>query len=357
MGELIMFNNIYQGKKVLLTGHTGFKGSWLSLWLKKLGAEVVGFGHAPRTTPNHHFLLRPEQECVAKFYKGYDLLDYNVIARTIKKEKPDIVFHLAAKAIVARTFSEPKETLENNIMATINLLEACRLNNVKGVVAITTDKVYADMNWIYGYREEGDKLEGIDPYSASKVCCEHVIQCYRKSFGLNIAVARAGNVIGGGDWSEKRLIPDIVRAAVKGGKVIIHTPDATRPFQHVLDALYGYLLLGQKMLEGENVSTEFNFGPTEDISVLDVLKIAKKIWPAVKWEVDATPTHPHMTYLLKLDSTRAKKILGWVPLYGIAEAIEQTMEWYKAYYQKGEVQSGININSYETALEDKVNGM
>lgn len=351
-----MFNSVYKGKRVLVTGHAGFCGSWLSLWLKKLGAEVIGFGHPPRTKPNHHYLLRPEQaNLLTKFYKGHDLLDYTVIAQTVKRERPDIVFHLAAKAIVARTFSEPKETFENNIMATVNLLEACRQWGVKGIVAVTTDKVYADQNWIYGYREEGDKLGGVDPYSASKVCCEHVIECYRKSFGMNIAVARAGNVIGGGDWSEKRLIPDIIRATVKGENVIIHTPNATRPFQYVLDALYGYLLLGQKILEGEDVNGVFNFGPTEDISVLEILKIAKKIWSEVEWEIDEAPTHPHMTYLLKLDSTKARKELDWKPILSTIRAVEWTIGWYRNYYQAGKVSSESNIALYEGGI--RTNGM
>lgn len=350
-----MFSGVYKGKKVLVTGHAGFCGSWLSLWLKKLGAEVIGFGHPPRTVPNHYYILHPQEVFLARFNKGHDLLDYAVIHRTIKKEKPDIVFHIAAKAIVARTFSEPKETFENNIMATVNLLEACRLENVRGIVDVTTDKVYADMNWIYGYREEGDKLGGIDPYSASKVCCEHVIQSYRESFGMNIAVARAGNVIGGGDWSEKRLIPDIVRATAKGEKVIIHTPNATRPFQHVLDALYGYLLLGQKILEGEDVNEEFNFGPTEDISVLEILKIAKKIWPEVEWEIDEASVHPYMIYLLKLDSTKAKRVLSWSPLLSISRAVEWTIGWYRNYYQKEKVSSEDNITTYEKGIQR--NGM
>jgi len=217
MEDLVMFE-IYEGKKVLVTGHCGFKGVWACRWLKVLGAEVIGYGHQPNTEPSHHRLLMLNIEDVV----GYDLLDYSFLEWVIKESKPDLVIHLAAKAIVARTFTEPRETFENNIMGAVNILEACRLTpSVKGIVFITTDKVYSDENWAWGYREN-DKLGGIDPYSASKVCCETVIECYRKSFGLNIATARAGNVIGGGDWSYKRLIPDIVRATAKGEPVVIH---------------------------------------------------------------------------------------------------------------------------------------
>lgn len=340
-----MFNDIYRGKRVLVTGHAGFCGSWLCFWLKKLGAEVVGYGHAPRTAPNHFSLLNKGQ-----FVFERDLLSNDLLDATMKKAKPDLVIHLAAKAIVARTFTEPRETFENNIMGAVNVLETCRQTpSVRGVIAITSDKVYANKEWNWGYREN-DGLGGDDPYSISKVCVEHVITCYRKSFGMNIATARAGNIIGGGDWSEKRLIPDIVRAAAKGEKSIIHTPSATRPFQHVLEALQGYLLLGQHILEGKDVNGAYNFGPTEDISVLEILQIAKGVWGQIDWEIDDTPTHQFMVYLLKIDSTKSKKELGWESMWNIRETVGKTIQWYKAYYEAGNVTSSIDIDAYEEKL-------
>ena len=341
-----MFNGIYEGKRVLVTGAFGYKGSWACHWLKRLGAEVIGYGHPPNTEPSHHSLLNKEDVV------GSDLLNYSFLEWVIKESKPDLVIHLAAKAIVARTFTEPRETFENNVMGAVNILEACRLiPSVKGIVFITTDKVYSDENWAWGYREN-DKLGGIDPYSASKVCCETVIECYRRSFGLNIATARAGNVIGGGDWSYKRLIPDIVRATSKGETVVIHTPNATRPFQHVLDALYGYLLLGEQILKGNDVNRAWNFGPDESMSVLQVLETAKEVWPEVKWEVNEAETHRFMVYLLKLDSTESHNILGWKPMWNIGQAVRKTIAWYRRYYADGFIESENNIRSYERKMSN-----
>ena len=327
---------IYKGKKVLVTGCCGFKGSWLCRWLEHLGAKVTGFGHLPSTIPSHHALL------AAPFPEIQDILGMD----DLYGHKPDLVIHLAAKAIVARTFTEPKETFENNVMGAVNILEACRLTpSVKGIVFITTDKVYRDENWEWGYREN-DKLDGIDPYSASKVCCEHVIQCYRKSFGLNIATARAGNVVGGADWSFKRLLPDIVRATAKGEKVVVHTPNATRPFQHVLDALYGYLLLGEQILKGNDVNRSWNFGPTGSMTVLQVLETAKEVWPEVEWEINEAETHPFMVYLLKLDSTESRKLLGWEPRWNMKYAVARSIRWYKEFYQTGKVLTTEDIEDY-----------
>ena len=339
----VMFSGIYKGKKVLVTGHCGFKGSWLCFWLKRLGAEVIGYGHPPNTESNHYTLLgNPPMED-----RNCDLLDWYGLQVEIVQFQPDLVIHLAAKAIVARTFTEPRGTFENNVMGAVNILEACRqCPSVKGIVMITTDKIYENREWNYAYREV-DELGGIDPYSASKVCVEQVIRCYRESFGMNIATARAGNVIGGGDWSYKRLIPDIVRAASKGEKVIVHTPNATRPFQHVLEALSGYLLLGQKILQGENVNRAWNFGPEGEMTVLEVLQIAHDVWPAVQWEVDSTPTHPFMQYLLKIDSTESRKLLGWKPVWDMEQAVAQAILWYREYYEEGNIMTGEDIDEYE----------
>jgi CDP-glucose 4,6-dehydratase len=334
---------IYEGKRVMVTGHAGFKGSWLCEWLKKLGAEVIGYGHPPNTDLNHYELINPIDP-INIFWA--DLLNRDLLGLATDRQ-PDLIIHLAAKAIVAKTFDEPRETFENNVMGAVNILEAARqCESVKGVVMITTDKIYENREWNYAYREV-DGLGGSDPYSASKVCVESVIRCYRESFGMKIATARAGNVIGGGDWSYKRLIPDIVRAASKGEVTVIHTPNATRPFQHVLEALSGYLLLGQKMLEGEDVNRAWNFGPDGEMSVERVLEIANGVWPKVKWEVDETPTHPFMQYKLKIDSTESRMLLGWNPKWDMKRAVWQTIHWYRQYYENGNVCSKMDIEDYE----------
>jgi CDP-glucose 4,6-dehydratase len=340
------FEEIYKGKKVLLTGDTGFKGSWMRLWLEKLGAEVCGYSLPPATQPNHYELLYGKA-----FPRGCDILDIGMLGKVMREFRPDIVFHLAANAVVAKTFEDPRGTFNVNVMGSVNVLEAVRQNpGVKGVVMIVTDKVYESREWNYAYRE-CDELGGLDPYSASKVCVEHVIKCYRNSFGMNIASARAGNVIGGGDWTYARLIPDIVRAASKGEKVQVHTPEATRPFQHVLDALSGYLLLGQAILDGRDVGRAWNFGPTDSLSVLEVLELAKLIWPQVDWEVDNEPTHPHMVYLLKIDSTESKKLLGWKPIWDMQHAVMMSVLWYKVYYETGDVITSYDIRDYEEGME------
>jgi len=340
----LMFGDIYKGKRVLITGHCGFKSSWLGLWLKNLGATVMGISHPPRSDPNHYKLLGLHDMLEKDIHS-----DISFVAE-INSLFPDLLIHLAAKAIVPKAFDEPEQTFFHNVMGTVHILELCRqCPSIKGVVVITTDKVYEDKNWNWGYRET-DKLGGKGPYSASKVCIEQVINCYRESYGLNIAAARAGNVIGGGDWSYKRLIPDIVRATSKGEKVIIHTPNATRPWQHVLEPLKGYLILGQKILQGENVNRAWNFGPEGEVNVRKVLEIAQGIWPRIKYEVDNIPTHPHMVYLLKLDSTEAKKVLGWKPVWSIQQAVEKTIQWYKSFYEKGLVTTGTDILNYEEEI-------
>ena len=336
---------IYKDKRVLLTGDTGFKGGWMKFWLEKLGAIVCGYSLPPATTPNHYELLFGKA-----FPRGCDILDVAMLGKVVREFHPDIVFHLAANAVVAKTFEDPQGTFNVNVMGSVNVLEVCRQNpGIKGVVMIVTDKVYESREWNYAYRE-CDELGGLDPYSASKVCVEHVIKCYRNSFGMNIASARAGNVIGGGDWTYARLIPDIVRAASKGEKVQVHTPNATRPWQHVLEALSGYLLLGKHILEGKDVNRAWNFGPEGEMSVMKVLKVAKSVWPAVDWEVDNVPTHPHMVYLLKIDSTESKKILGWRPVWEMEQAVEWSIMWYKAYYEGGIITTDWDVERYEEGM-------
>jgi CDP-glucose 4,6-dehydratase len=332
--------DIYKGKTVLVTGACGIKGSWLCLWLKRLGAEVIGFGHIPGDFPNHHALIEGDPPQIQDMVCMDDMYGY----------EPDLIFHLASKTVVNLSFKQPREYFESNIMSAVNLLEAARnCPSVKGIVMVTTDKVYLDKKWEWGYREN-DELGGDNPYSSSKVCVEHIINSYRKCFNMNIATARAGNVVCGGDFTVDRLIPDIVKATSKGEKVMIHTPNSTRPFQHVLEALSGYLLLGQHILEGKNVNEAFNFGPDgEAISVMDIVRIAKEVWPEVEYEVDNAPTHPFTIYRLRLDSTKAKG-LGWRPVWGMEEAVWRAIGWYRAYYEDGQIMTNQDIDDYEEEM-------
>lgn len=348
-------HDCYKGKRVLVTGHTGFKGSWLAYWLTKMGAEVYGFGRLPHTYPNHHSITNHDNWKLHGQYYGDLVSEWRHVTERFSTWQPDIVFHLAANAIVAKTFDEPRETFESNVMGAVNILEACRLTpSVKAVVMITTDKVYSNKEWKWGYREN-DELGGLDPYSASKVCVEHVIECYRSQFFPNIATARAGNVIGGGDWAYKRLIPDIVRATVEGKPVEIHTPYATRPWQHVLEPLYGYLLLGKKLLDGnhntlDNFNRAWNFGPEGEMTVLDVLDVAHRVWAKIEYVVKEEETHPSMVTLLKIDSTEARNVLGWKPRWDMEHAVGRAIRWYREFYEEGKVITDEQIRDYEEGL-------
>jgi CDP-glucose 4,6-dehydratase len=340
-------SDTYRGRKILVTGFAGVKGVWLCHWLKRLQADVIGMGRYPATTPNHYDLLGNE------YHKDEmrDLRNYENVRFAIDSNKPDLIFHLASKTVVNLSFEQPREYFESNIMSAVNLLEAARnCPSVKGIVAITTDKTYFDKKWDWGYREN-DELGGDNPYAASKVCVEHIINSYRTCFGLNIAVARAGNVVCGGDWTYGRLIPDIVKATSKGEKVMIHTPDTTRPFQFVLEALSGYLLLGQSILEGKDVNEAFNFGPDSDqITVMDILKISKKVWPEIEWEIDNAPTHISTIYKLRLDSTKARTVLGWRSRWTTEEAVRRAIEWYRAFYSDGQIRTNKDIDDYEEEM-------
>ena len=336
------FNDIYKGRTVLVTGHTGFKGSWLSLWLSMLGAKVIGYSLPPSTEPNHYELLKLWERI--SLFSVFDNIGTERVP--VLPGDPEIVFHLAAMAIPVKSFDNPPEVIRSNVLGTANILEACRrCKSVKAVVMITTDKVYESKEWGWGYREN-DNLGGDDPYSMSKVCAEHVIRCYRKQFLPQIATARAGNVIGGGDWTYMRLIPDIARATAEGRPVEIYTPRATRPWQHVLEPLSGYLRLGQLLFEGNDVASEWNFGPEGEMTVLEIVEEAKKAWGKVEYVIHEKETHPSMTRLLKLDSTRSKKELGWEPRWNMRMGVWMAMNWYKNYYEKGQINSEEDIDSY-----------
>jgi CDP-glucose 4,6-dehydratase len=342
-----MFSGIYSGRRVLITGQTGFKGSWLTFWLNKLGAKVMGISRHPPTTPCHYEILGLRdkiQDIRADLRYGRDMRE---IQTEMDEFKPEIVFHLAAQAIVAKTFGDPQGTFEGNIMGALNLLDICRYaKSVKAFVMVTTDKVYEEKPIDRGFNEF-DELGALDPYSASKVCVEIISRCYQTQYFPMLAVARAGNVIGGGDWAYKRLIPDIVRAAIRGESVDIHTPYATRPWQHVLEPLMAYLMLGERLLMGDGEATgPWNFGPDESISVLEVMKIAAEQWPKIKYRISPQEHHPSMIRLLTLDSTKARKRLGWAPVWNIRRAVAETVSWYKCYYENNTIKTDTDIYHY-----------
>ena len=342
------FGDCFQNKRVLITGHTGFKGSWLALWLKELGAKVSGLAMDTETHPNHWDLL---ELCCDD--TRVDLRDALNVKRVIDRNEPEIVFHLAAQPLVRRSYSSPVETWATNVMGTAHVLEACRRTpSVKAVVCVTTDKCYENQEWVWGYREN-DRLCGHDPYSASKAAAELVALSYHRSYCIDpvaplIATARAGNVIGGGDWSEDRLIPDLVRALSENKALEIRMPEATRPWQHVLESLSGYLCLGQALLSGDRAAAEaWNFGPDPEgkAKVSDVLRRFETHWARLKW-CCPEQQQPHETALLNLDSTKARTRLHWKPVWSLDEAIQHTAHWYRAWLEQGQVISGAQLTRY-----------
>lgn len=333
-----MFNNIYSGKKVLVTGHTGFKGSWLTLWLKHLGAEVLGYSLKPNTNPSMFEELKIDGKCRNVFA---DILDEKKLAESFKEFQPDIVFHLAAQPLVRLSYAEPVMTYKTNVIGSLNVLETARkCPAVKAFVNVTTDKCYENKEINRGYRED-EPMGGYDMYSSSKGCVEILSSSFRRSFlqdknAMAMATARAGNVIGGGDWALDRLIPDCVRSINKGIDIEIRNPIAVRPWQHVLEPLSGYLLLGQKLLEeGHKFADGFNFGPNED-SVLTVAEVAKTVTEFYgKGKVFVgEPSSLHEAGLLMLNIEKAEKVLNWTPTLTAKEAIRNTVEWYKHFYAK-----------------------
>lgn len=334
-----MFNNIYSGKKVFLTGHTGFKGSWLAMWLTKLGAEVCGYSLVPNTEPS----MFKELDIASKISQSVigDILDVSKLEKAMFDFQPEIVFHLAAQPLVRLSYAEPILTYKTNVIGTLNVLEAARkCSTVKAFVNVTTDKCYENKEITRGYKED-EPMGGYDMYSSSKGCVEIMSSSYRRSFlqeegTYAMATARAGNVIGGGDWALDRLIPDCVRSINEEKKIEIRNPVAVRPWQHVLEPLSGYLLLGEKLLvEGKKYAEGFNFGPEED-SVLKVVDVAQKVTENYgKGEVVVHKTdNLHEANLLMLNVEKAEKVLGWTPTYTANQAIEKTVEWYKHFYAK-----------------------
>ncbi len=345
-----MFNNIYKNKKVFLTGHTGFKGSWLALWLTRLGAEVCGYSLSPNTNPSMFQKLDIGNK-ISKSIIG-DILDSEKLEKAISDFQPEIMFHLAAQPLVRLSYSEPLLTYQTNVIGTLNVLEAARkCSSVKAFVNVTTDKCYENKEIQRGYRED-DPMGGYDMYSSSKGCVEIMSSSYRRSFlkdGYAMATARAGNVIGGGDWALDRLIPDCIRGINDGIDIEIRNPVAVRPWQHVLEPLSGYLLLGQKLLEdGQKYADGFNFGPNEE-SVLTVAEVAKKVTEFYgKGKVIVGEKSPlHEAGLLMLNIEKAEKILGWTPTYNADDAIKNTVDWYKKFYSNQENMLNFTIKQIE----------
>jgi CDP-glucose 4,6-dehydratase len=328
-------SKFWNGKKVFITGHTGFKGGWTVLWLKKLGAVVKGYALAPNTEPS---LFEISKIAVGIESHIADVRDLDTLKKSMADFEPDIVIHMAAQPLVLESYRDPVETYQTNVMGTVNLFEAVRVcKSVKAVVNVTTDKCYKNNEWVWGYREN-DPMGGYDPYSSSKGCSELVTSAYRQSFfhdetEVSIGTARAGNVIGGGDWSSNRLIPDALRAFKLDEPVIIRNPLATRPWQHVLEPISGYLMLAEKLYSTDNEYAEgWNFGPTSDgnKSVGKVLDYLVAHWPSdVSWVLDEK-VQPHEAQLLMLDISKARERLGWSPRWDLNIAIKKIIEWHDA---------------------------
>ncbi len=333
-----MFNKKFKNKKIIITGHTGFKGSWLTLWLKLLGAKIVGISLNLPSKPSHYGLLNINKKIINI---ELDIRNLKKLKRVFKKYKPDFVFHLAAQPLVKKSYKNPTETFLVNTMGTMNVLES--LKEIKkrfAAVIITSDKSYKNLEIKRGYHEN-DLIGGKDPYSASKGAAELIIQSFCSSYfksdkKRNIAVARAGNVIGGGDWSDDRLIPDCVKSWSNHKKVLIRNPKSTRPWQHVLEALRGYLILALRLYNDNKLHGEpFNFGPknSQNKDVITLVKQMKKNWDKVKWKEVNKQNKLFEAKLLKLNSLKAKKRLNWKPILDFTETIKMTTEWYKNYYE------------------------
>ena len=348
-----MLSDDYGGKRVLVTGHTGFKGSWLCCWLRRLGAEVAGYSLPPVTKPSHHELLAP------KFRQWTaNIGNRAAVDAAFREFRPKVVFHMAAQAIVRQSYRDPVETYESNVMGLVNVLDACRrAESVRAVVAVTSDKCYLNREQASPYREE-DRLGGHDPYSASKACAELIVDSYRKSFldrhGIGLASARAGNVIGGGDWAEDRLVPDLVRALAAGNVLSVRSPEATRPWQHVLDPLGGYLLLGLRLLQGEaSFADAWNFGPDAagNLTVIEILNMLQSYWPNVRYETGSREDQPHEARQLALDSSKARRLLEWRPVWNADQAVRRTADWYRAYSDRQEIVTLMQIEEYSAAMQ------
>ena len=349
----------WRNKRVFLTGHTGFKGSWLSLWLSTLGAEVTGYALAPPTDPSFFNLCGIDQRLNSIIA---DIRDATTLGDTMRQAAPEIIIHMAAQPLVRESYRTPVETYATNVMGTVNLLEAARhCPSVRAIINVTTDKCYENREWVWGYREN-EPLGGYDPYSSSKACSELVTSAYRNSFfspkeysnhTVAVASARAGNVIGGGDWATDRLVPDCIRALLKKEEILIRSPHAIRPWQHVLEPLSGYLLLAQGLVEeGVQFGNAWNFGPPESDArpVVWIVEKICSIWgQSATYRTDGL-SHPHEATYLKLDCSKAHTELGWQPRWGLETALKSIVQWSQAYRDGDDMHafSLRQIEMYET---------
>ena len=357
MENMVTNRNFWLGKRVFLTGHTGFKGSWLALWLTDMGANVHGYALAPPTEPNFFTICK-----LSKYLKSHtvaDIRNADMLIDAMQKASPEIVFHLAAQPLVRYSYKNPIETFSTNVMGTVNLFEAARqTKSIKAIVNVTTDKCYENREWVWPYREN-EAIGGFDPYSSSKACSELVTSAYRRSFfasmNVHLASARAGNVIGGGDWAADRLIPDFLRSLHLNEILTIRSPHATRPWQHVLEPLSGYLSLAEALYtKGESFADAWNFGPDDDdiCTVEWILNQLCSLRNGASWQIDTNP-QMHEAFALKLDSSKAKAQLGWHPRWNLRNAIEKVIEWDTAWQNKFDMTKfSLNqINNYETTNE------
>jgi CDP-glucose 4,6-dehydratase len=352
----------WRGKRVFLTGHTGFKGSWLSLWLHSLGASVTGFSIDVPTSPSLYDVARVSEAMEGETVGG-DVRDHAALAAAMRSGRPEIVIHMAAQSLVRRSFAEPRETYSTNVMGTVNVLDAVRgAEGVRVVLNVTSDKCYENREWEWGYRET-EPMGGFDPYSSSKGCAELVTAAYRRAlFSLagaaRIASARAGNVIGGGDWAEDRLVPDLMRAAMAGERLVVRNLGAVRPWQHVLSPLSGYLALCQALWDSAEHAGAWNFGPPEEDArtVEWVLERIAELWvPGLRWELDAGP-HPHEARYLKLDSSKARARLGWRPPVGLEAALRSSVSWYREFSEGADMRA-VTLGQIEALSCEAVAGV
>jgi len=327
--------DFWKQRRVFLTGHTGFKGGWLATWLLKLGARVTGYALKPETDPSFFTLCGLEKRMESVIG---DIREEESLGRAMERFRPEVVFHLAAQSLVRRSYRNPVQTFATNLMGTVHLLEAVRRTpSVLAAVVVTSDKCYENREWMRGYREE-DPVGGHDPYSASKGCAELAAAAYRRSFFTNdgspgsIATARAGNVIGGGDWAEDRLVPDAIRAVHRGEPLIVRNPGALRPWQHVLEPVAGYLMLAERLYkQGGKWAGAWNFGPREEdvVTVGSLSDMLVKRWGNATWKAAPEADAPHEARCLKLDSSQARQTLGWQPRLTLSETVEMTVDWYR----------------------------
>jgi len=356
-----LFVGAYQGKSVFVTGHTGFKGSWLVTWLHMLGARVTGFSRSPHTNPSHIDLLKFEG--VSEIG---DISDYRQLEEALLRAQPEVIFHLAAQALVIPSYQNPRDTYGTNVMGSLNILEAAKLcSSLKAIVCVTTDKVYENLNREDPYSEK-DILGGYDPYATSKSCTELLIRSHRKSFfptedfnkshHILLAVARAGNVIGGGDWADYRLIPDLVKAASRREVTSIRSPQAVRPWQHVLESLSGYLLLGKRLLDKDvSVSGAWNFGPemSDHVNVGEVVEKMSHLWQGIKFKVEEPEEKFHEAKILKLNCDKAKKELNWKPIWNLDQGLAATVTWYKEFYENQFISTESDILGYVESAQEQ----